>query len=170
MSIFTWLFVGVIILGVIAYANPQLWEDVKWKITEGKDIVESKVGDIETQGVIEPAKKTDTLVSKCKKSFNDCKDIYYKKMALSVSISEIQEVNSMDEAEEFYNIWSSRLEDWDKMGEENRQRKINEGGFPQVLIAYSVKWPDKDFKVPSIAICNEEGELTQASKGALSCG
>ena len=37
-KLFTWLFVGVIIFGIIAYANPQLWEDVKGKVTELKDI------------------------------------------------------------------------------------------------------------------------------------
>ena len=169
-NLFVWLFIGIIVLGIIFYVNPQLWGDVKEKVVASKNIVESKAGNIETQGVIEPAKKEDTLISKCKKSFNDCKDVYNKKFGLSVSVSEIEEVNNIDEAEEFYNIWLYRLEDWGNIGKEIRQQKINEGGFPQVLIAYSIKWPDKDVKLPSIAICNEEGELTRDSKESLSCG
>ncbi|MFH0867936.1 MAG: hypothetical protein V1831_01365 [Candidatus Woesearchaeota archaeon] len=166
MGIFTWLIVGVIILGVIAYANPQLWEDVKWKVTEGKNVVVSKAESINTPGIIEPTKKADTLVSKCKRSFDDCKDISNKKMGVYISISEIEEVNNTDEAWNFYDIWFTRIERDNKRQEE----KINKTGFPQVLIAYSFKWSNNDLQLPSVAVCNEKGELTQDSKGALSCG
>ena len=38
-NLFTWIFVGVIIIGVIAYANPHLWEDVKDKVMDANVVL-----------------------------------------------------------------------------------------------------------------------------------
>ncbi len=164
-----------IIGGIITYANPQFFPDMKEKVIEKarnidilKNIPKVKSNDLT---IIEVSSESEgDLISKCKESFDDCKDIYHTKFGISVSISEIEEVNSLDEAWDFYDIWIERLPDWNRLGKENRQRKINGGGFPQVLVAYSYHSPLADVKLPSIAVCNEEGELTQDSKGTLSCG
>ena len=37
-NLFVWVFIGVIILGIIVYANPQLWEDAKEKIIKLKNL------------------------------------------------------------------------------------------------------------------------------------
>ena len=163
----------VIISGIIACDNPQFFPDMKYKIEEKIENIDipKNIPKIETNGLtIIEVSSEDNLISKCKDSFNDCKDIYYKKFGVSVSISEIEEVQNIDEANDFYNIWVERLEDWNKIMKRSRETRITEAGFPQVLIAYSYHSPLADIKLPFIAICNEEGELTQDSKGALSCG
>ena len=169
------IFAGIIMIaiigGIITYANPQFFPDMKEKVIEKarnidilKNIPKVKSNDLT---IIEVSSTdADNLISKCKKSFNDCKDIYHTKFGISVSISEIEEVNSLDEAWDFYDIWDVRIERYNKWQKE----KINEIGFPQVLVAYSYHSPLADVKLPSIAVCNEEGELTQDSKGTLSCG
>ena len=171
INIFAWIVMIVMITGIIAYANPQFFPDMKEKIENidiPKNIPKVKTNDMT---IIEVSSENeDKLMSKCEESFNDCKDIYHKKLGLSVSISEIGQINNIDKANEFYNIWIERLPDWNSIGIKDRQQKINEGGFPQVLIAYSIGWPGSNVKLPSIAVCNEEGELTQDSKGILSCG
>ena len=173
-NIFAGIIIIAIIAGIVAYANPQFFPNMKYEIEEkieNMNVQKIKEGtDIVKQIIITENKKTDTLISKCKTSFNDCKDIYHTKFGISVSISEIEEVNNIDEANEFYNIWKERLPDWNRRGKEYREQKINENGFPQVLIAYSYHSPIADVKLPSITVCNEEGELTQDSKKALSCG
>src|SRR3989338_5452960 len=37
-NLFAWLFVGLIVFGIIVYANPHIWEDVKGKIIELKNL------------------------------------------------------------------------------------------------------------------------------------
>ena len=37
-NLFTWLFVGLIVFGIIVYANPHIWENVKGKIIELKNL------------------------------------------------------------------------------------------------------------------------------------
>lgn len=37
-NFFAWLFVGLIVFGIIAYANPQIWYDVKGKVLELKNL------------------------------------------------------------------------------------------------------------------------------------
>ncbi len=165
----SWIIMVAIIAGIVAYANPQFFPDMKERI-ENIDIQKNIPKTDDLTRIEVSSKDADNLISKCKKSFNDCKDIYNKKSGVLVSISEIQGINNIDEANEFYNIWQERLPDWNKLGKEYRQRKINGGGFPQVLVAYSITWQDRGIKLPYVAICNGEGELTQDSKGTLSCG
>lgn len=173
----SWIFIALIIIGIIAYANPNLWQSVKQEVMEKSQAVKSKAITVYEQDSTTTDKEINpitnieiNLVSICREKFNDCNKIYNKKFGLSTSISEIEQINYLDEAIKFYNIWIERLPDWNRIGIEDRERTINESGFPQVLIAYSYNSPLGDVKLPSIAICNEEGELTQDSKVALSCG
>ena len=41
-KIFVWIIMIAIVLGVIAYANPHLWEDVKDKVMDSNVILKSK--------------------------------------------------------------------------------------------------------------------------------
>lgn len=155
---------SIIVVGIIAYANPDLWEGVK-QILKGQN----QINNSET---IKPEilLGQDQLISKCRNSFNECVGIYNKKFGLSVFVSQIEQVSNLNEANKFYDIWKGRLEDYNRIGKLIREREINDTGFPQTLIAYSIKWPDKNVKLPSLVTCNQGGELIQSSKTQLSCG
>jgi len=168
-------FIGLIIVaGIIAYANPQFFPDIKDKISEKIEAIptdNTAAENIKTYNIVsENTNKPKDLISECRQTFNECNDIYHTKYGISTSFSEIQEVNDMEEAFEFYDVWALGTAGLDA-SKYLRESQINEAGFPQVLIAYSIKSPlNPDFKLPFVAICNEDGELTESSKDILDCG
>ncbi len=167
----TWIIAIVIVVGIIAYAYPQFFPGIKDKISEKTQAIQtSNIADkgIKTYNVI--TNKPNNVVSKCRQSFNQCEKIYNKKFDISLSVSEIQKVDDLEQAQEFYNIWKGRLGDLDKYSKQDRVNEINQNGFPQVLIAYSFVIPKQNVKLPSLVTCDSEGELTQSSREGLSCG
>ncbi len=144
---------GVIILvlamGVFGYLfNPEV-----------KDKIDDVVGDIKDDVVLsQKTNNTNPSVSKCIQSFNDCKQISTKKYDWSLSILDIEEVDEMEEAKEFYNTWHGLFEFGSYFGEYD---------LPFVLIA--VKMKGRDIQLPTVIVC-EDGELTSAAKSKLMCG
>ena len=157
MSFWAFIIIGIVILGIIAYANPQLVDDVKEKI---KTIYISVTNQPPIKNETNSTKQinTPTLISKCTRSFNECKSITTRKYGISISLLEIERFNDKETAMEFYTTWKGILTFLDLSKEE----------FPLVLLALTVTHPEG--KIPSVIVCNEEGELTQDSKEKLSCG
>lgn len=155
-----YIIIGIIIVAIIGYANPQFFPGIKDKVSE----ITRKIP-IDNQVKIPLTTKTivieedKSLISSCKRSFNECVDISTKKYDISISLLEIQEFNNKEDAEDFYNTWKGFLEFYSPLDEEK---------YPLVLLALTIKNPQT--KMPFVVVCNQQGELTQSSKERLFCG
>jgi len=119
----------------------------------------------------EPSKivnKEDRLITKCRQSFESCKDIATQKYDMSISLLKIERFDEKDEAIEFFDTWKGilqsgletqlRFEDWDA---------TVESSLPLVIIASKVTGVGG--QLPVTLICLEDGELTSMSKSQLLC-
>ena len=122
------------------------------------------------------APKEDTLISKCQRSFDNCKNISTQKYDISVSLIKIEKFEGKSEADEFYNTWKSPLQ----MGLDNEFMDLNlfdyetgempplESYFPLVLFASKVR--GLKGQTPVVLICDKGGNLIKQSKQQLGCG
>ena len=78
MSFWAFIIIGIVILGIIAYANPQLVDEVKEKIEVIYISVTNGIHINNKTNYVEQI-NTPTLISKCRSSFNECREIYNKK-------------------------------------------------------------------------------------------
>ena len=103
-NFWTWLVMGVIILGVIVYANPQLWEDVK------ETFVDTTGTLLENNTVMNPPQENEDVNSleyKCKNDLDKWVDISNKKYGASYEILETEIFNDYRDANEFVDIWQA---------------------------------------------------------------
>lgn len=101
----------------------------------------------------------DSLISKCKESFNECKDNSDKKMIPSMSILAIEKFTDKEKAEKFFDKWNNIPDIF------NSNRR---GEPPYVLIAVEVFVPNFGPR-QAIILCDEKGELPLVEKGQLEC-
>ncbi len=116
------------------------------------------------------ANKEDSLISKCRQSFESCKDIATQKYDMSISLLKVEKFEEKIKAEEFYETWKSPLQ----MGLETELKFYSnyntpiESNFPVVLFASKVR--GSQGALPTVLICNKEGDLVKFSKQQLLCG
>ncbi|MFW9877455.1 MAG: hypothetical protein ACFFG0_30585 [Candidatus Thorarchaeota archaeon] len=116
-----------------------------------------------------PSTYEDPLVSKCRASFNSCKEVSTKKYDISISLIEMEKFQDKSKAEEFYNTWKGPLQ----MGLKYEltgfaYNKDVEDYLPIVLIASKVRGPEG--QLPVVLTCNSDGNLISNSKSQLLCG
>ncbi len=115
---------------------------------------------INTQTQSSPAKQ-DELITKCMKSFDECKDISTQKYDVSITLIKAQEFNNIDEADKFYNTWRG------PGPSNNFHDNAIENFFPIVLLATRIR--NKEETLPLVVTCNKDG-MTKVSKLLLQCG
>jgi len=111
----------------------------------------------------------DSLVSSCIKDYNECVSISEAKYDISFSLIKAERFEDMSKAEEFYNTWKGFLQfdlKSDLMGWDYYE-KDSEDYLPMVLIASTMKGPGG--QLPSVIICDKNGDLIQTSKSNLLC-
>ena len=117
------------------------------------------------------ANKEDELITKCKQSYEFCKEISTQKYDMSISLLKVEKFEEKVKAEEFYETWKGPLQ----IGLETELKLYNdywntpiESIFPLVLFASKVR--GSQGALPVVLICSKEGELVKSSKGQLLCG
>jgi len=122
-----------------------------------------------SSGKIIPSTYEDSLITKCKASYNSCKDVSTQKYDLSISLIKTEKFEDKSKAQEFYNTWKGPLQ----MGIDTEltlfdfDKKV-EDYLPLVLFAIKVRGPEG--QVPVVLICDKNGDLVKFSKSALLCG
>jgi len=122
--------------------------------------------EVESQKIVT---KENELITKCKQSYETCKDISTQKYDMSISLLKVEKFEDKDDAMEFYNTWKSPLQAG--LDTELRLYDFNtpiEDYFPVVLFASKVR--GSEGALPVVLICFKEGELAKSSKGQLLCG
>ncbi|MCK9544605.1 MAG: hypothetical protein M0R03_21500 [Novosphingobium sp.] len=122
-----------------------------------------------SSGKIIPSTYEDSLVTKCKTSYNSCKSVATQKYDMSISLIKSEKFNDKDSAEEFYNTWKGPLQGELKyaLGSYSSNNNI-ENYLPIVLFASKVSGPGG--QLPVVLICNSDGNLISSSKSQLLCG
>jgi len=104
----------------------------------------------------------ETLIDKCKKSFNECKEITTTKYSMAtIPLIKIEQFDNKEEAEEFFYTWGGMGQTYDLSFQSFQEKE----GYPLVLIATK-----HIFETPIVIICNKEGKLLRYSKITLLCG
>lgn len=112
------------------------------------------------------------LVMSCEQDFEYYVNILESKYSTRVSTIKIEEIKSMEEAENFFNTWKSSLamqylvsKDFESLGE-NNPAIFGAGidNFPVVMIVAKFK---TDTEMPLVLGCDGDGKLTSYSKRAL---
>lgn len=116
-----------------------------------------------------PSSYEDPLISKCKSSFNICKDVSTQKYDMTISLIKAEKFSDSSNAEEFYNTWKSPLQ----MGLKFEltgfsYNKEVEDYLPIVLLASKVRGPEG--QIPVVLVCDSNGNLIKHSKSQLLCG
>lgn len=125
--------------------------------------------DKNSSGKIIPSTYEDPLITKCKASYNSCKDVSTQKYDLSISLIKTEKFEDKSKAQEFYNTWKGPLQ----MGLDTEltlfdYNKKVEDFIPLVLFATKVRGPEG--QIPVVLICDKNGDLIKFSKSALLCG
>ena len=101
----------------------------------------------------------DSLSAKCKKSYDNCKDIFTQKYGVSVTLIKMEEFEDGSKAREFYDTWNEiTWEDSILFGDVNP---------PVVLFAIAVRNPNT--QVPGVLVCDTRGDLIEKSKREMYC-
>jgi len=124
---------------------------------------------IQPNSQIKVINKEDELITKCKQSYESCKNIATQKYDMSISLIRTEKVNDKSSAEEFYKTWKSPLQYGLKyeLGGYSSNNDI-ENYLPIVLFATKVI--GQGGQLPVVLICDSNGNLISSSKSQLLCG
>ena len=114
----------------------------------------------------------DLLITKCKISFNKCKDITEQKYpSVSYTLLKIEKFDDEKKAREFYDIWKtvgiSNIFDYALYGFTIEEQKF-QNVSPIVLIALRMKGAESEFA--TVVVCDKFGELNSIASQSLLCG
>ena len=111
----------------------------------------------------------DLLITKCKSSFNKCKDIAeIKYPSFSYTLLKIEKFDDEKKAREFYDVWKTTgLFDYALYGFTIEEQKF-QNVSPIVLIALRMKGAESEFA--TVVVCDKFGELNSIARQSLLCG
>lgn len=165
MKVGRWILGFLIVIGIIWFIQAKggggEFGAKLESITKG---VVEKINDVIEKVNVNTSSKDVGLVSSCKRSFNDCKSITYKKYGSTASLSTSGEFESLEEAKPFYKTWEGGI--LTILGVSIAD-PVFEGEGPFALLAVTVK--NKDFQMPVVLVCNSSGVLSERSRQGLLC-
>lgn len=153
----------------LKYKAKDMFSDLKSDIALSKDIQQLNSANNSLDQL--NANKEDSLIVKCRQSFESCKDIATQKYDMSISLLKVEKFEEKGKAEEYYQTWKGPLQ----VGLESELKIYNdywsapiENIFPLVLFASKVR--GNQGVLPTVLICNKDGDLVKSSKQQLLCG
>lgn len=112
--------------------------------------------------------KKDSLISECMDSIKECKYIANRKYDVSFKILETHKFNDEEKAIEFFDIWKGGTQfylEWE-LRSKGYGTTIEES-LPLVMSFTKIKVDGGE--IPTILICDNEGEMLGSSKARLLC-
>jgi len=97
------------------------------------------------------------LSTKCKKSYDICKEIFYQKYGFSHSIIKMEKFEDKSKAKEFFNTWKSYSVLF------QTDTEFDNLHLPVVLFAIKSTGP-KEEQFVGVFICDRSGDFTESSK------
>lgn len=155
-EIFLWLFIFIVGSLIVTFLiDPESFNSFKSNI---KDIIATN-----NQPLLNSIEvKEDPLINQCYKSINKCLDVAKTKYpTLSIKILKFEKFNDNESALKFFKTWSNPMQE---IYSDIFLKDIN---YPVVLFSTRVSYDD--IENPAVAICNSNGELTQATKIGYMC-
>lgn len=183
-TIFTILVVLTWILWFFGYDIRDVKSQIKDSFTNVKDDIELDSNSQQKSSVMPSSQITtpqeDELITKCKASYETCKEVSTQKYGLSISLIKSEKFEDYEKASEFYNTWKGLLQGKlvfqlcstsfaDDSGCWNYQEDKTpiEDFFPIVLFAITTKGPQG--QLPVVLVCDSQGSLIEESKNQLLC-
>ncbi|MDD5700173.1 MAG: hypothetical protein PHH00_03205 [Candidatus Nanoarchaeia archaeon] len=162
-----WLFLFVVGSLIVAFlVSPNSFNNFKQNI---KSIIPNSISSNVISNNLSTNSNVDSLLNKCKISFNQCKDIAEQKYGISISLLHIQKFEDETSANDFFNTWKSPTQY--AFGQiiygVGTGMFDNEIGLPTILIAASIR--GNAGQLPVVVGCDTDGSLFPGSKAELLC-